>query len=160
MGRSRTLQAGITKIDVALILVAMAILSVVAVPRYNRQSMTAEAKSLISTMQAAAEKIIQDVQASTPDKDMEGLPSDEQLLQALEKRLGGKIPPNPFTKNNQLVLKHHASLSPCDCLDQEGGWVWNLVSLPGKNRPHKSLVWLNSDTVHIEKGNGESCIQP
>lgn len=156
--RNRT---GIEKIDVAIVFIMITILVVVAVPRYIRYAKAAEAKSLISTMKAATEKVIQDLYSPREsDSAVKPLPQDQDLIQALRKELGGKIPCNPFTRKNHVEVKHYASLKPCDCLDPDGGWVWNLISPPGRNKPQKSSIWLNSDTVNMGNGNGESCIQP
>ena len=152
---------GITKMDVAIFFVTFAILAVVAVPRYSRATKTEEAKNLIVEMNKATDAVVKNLlRTSQPKETPNELPTDEQWLEALNRHFNGSIPVNPFTKKKEITIMHQGSLNPCDCLVPRGGWVWSLTSSMEKNRPVRSRVWLNSDTVHLGEGNGESCIQP
>ncbi len=149
------------KIDAAMFLVLLAIVGVVAVPRYDRFSKTAEAKSSIQVLNEATRAVIEEARGQARSHgEPATLPHDDALILALTERLGGSIPENPFTKNNTITLLHERAFGPCDTLEAQGGWVWNLVSTQADDRPVISRVWLNSDTVHISAGKGEGCIQP
>jgi len=148
-------------IDMAILVIVIAIICVVAVPRYNRFVKTAEAKSCIHQLNEATQAALREYEISQDSTDApERLPSDEELIRTLKKHLGGSIPENPFTKNKNITLQHHRAMGPCDTLDATGGWVWNLVPIREHENTIISNVWLNSDTVNISEGRGESCIQP
>lgn len=148
-------------IDAAMFLVLLAIVGVVAIPRYDRFTKTAEAKTTLRQLTAAADAVIE---ASAAEARAAGtpatLPPDDELILALTKRLGGAIPENPFTGNRAITLQHHRAIAPCDALDPSGGWVWNLLQAQDDGRAVSSTVWLNSDTVNLSAGKGESCIRP
>ncbi len=152
---------GVGKIDVAIFVIVIAIICVVAVPRYNRFVKTAEAKSTIHQLNEATQAALKECSSkSGVAADAAALPSDEELIRTLKKHLGGSIPENPFTKRSTITLQHHRAMGPCDALDAQGGWVWNLVPTRENSRSVISKIWLNSDTVNISNGKGESCIQP
>ena len=152
---------GFAKIDVAIFIIIVAIIGVIALPRYNRFVKTAEARTYIHQMTAATQAALEECRKKHTDSANPGkLPPDAVLIECLKKHLGGSVPENPFTKSNSITLKHHRSLAPCNSLETTGGWVWNLVPSGASNQTLISKVWLNSDTVNISKGMGESCIQP
>jgi type II secretory pathway pseudopilin PulG len=152
---------GLARIEISCLVIIIAIICVVAVPRYNRFVKTAKAKSYIHQLNEATQAALKEYKFTPGEKRTpENLPSDEELIQTLKKHLGGSIPENPFTKSKNITLQHHRSIGPCDALDATGGWVWNLVPIRENTSTVISKVWLNSDTVNISDGQGESCIQP
>jgi hypothetical protein len=152
---------GFGKIDVAIFLVAMALICVVAVPRYDRFEKTAEAKSTIHQLNEATRATLEEYAKKNDDvSGPKALPTDEELIRTLKKHLGGSIPENPFTKSSNISLQHHRAMGPCDTLEAQGGWIWNLIPKQENSQSVISKVWLNSDTVNISNGRGESCIQP
>jgi Tfp pilus assembly protein PilE len=152
---------GLARIEIACLVIIIAIICVVAVPRYNRFVKTAEAKSYIQQLNEATQAALKEYKISPGETDTsKDLPPDDELIQTLKKHLGGSIPENPFTKNKNITLQHHRAMGPCDTLDATGGWVWNLVPVRENSSTVISKVWLNSDTVNISEGQGESCIQP
>jgi len=152
---------GFARIDGAILIVILAILCVVAVPRYNRFVKMAQAKSTLQQLADASRATLQECAHKRDGTGgAEALPPDDELIRTLKKHLGGSIPENPFTRNDQISLQHHRAMGPCDALEAQGGWVWNLVPSPRDGRPAESRFWPNSDTVHIAQGRGESCIQP
>jgi type II secretory pathway pseudopilin PulG len=152
---------GIARFEIATLTIVMAIVCVVALPRYNRFVKTAEAKSYIQQLNEATEAALKEYKITADETQTpENLPSDEELIETLKKHLGGSIPENPFTKSKNITLQHRRAMGPCDALDATGGWVWNLAPIREDSRTVISKVWLNSDTVNISEGKGESCIQP
>lgn len=161
MGSNLTGKMGITKIDLTIFFVTVAIIVVIAAPRYSRATKTDEAKSLILNMKSATDTVIGQFRSTSGETlTVQETPTDERWLDALKVHFNGSIPVNPFTNCNEVTLQHQRSLKPCDCLNPRGGWVWNLVLTSDGDGSVQSQVWLDSDTVHIGKGNGESCIQP
>ena len=151
---------GMTAIDVAIFVVVLAIVCVVALPRYSRFVKTAEARTYINQITEASQAALMEFDDKTNRCEAGELPSDEELLAKLKEHLGGAIPENPFTKSNEITVQHAKALAPCKNLDTTGGWLWNLVPRGQGGETMVSMVWLNSDTVNISKGQGESCIQP
>jgi len=152
---------GITRIDLTMLFIGLLIIGVVAIPRYLRLVRIDEAKNVISRVQHAAEETVRERQhapadAQTPRAEL----PDDRLISALERNLGGSLPPNPFTGSSRISLRHLPALTPCEILEREGGWVWNLVQPPHSSSPAVNQVWLNSDTFHIGDGKGEACLQP
>jgi len=149
------------KIDVAICLILIAVVGVFAIPRYDRFVKTAEAKSTIQQLNEATRAVIEECTAEAwATGDPAALPTEDELIRALTERLGGSIPQNPFTRNSTITVQYHRAIGPCDTLEAHGGWVWSLVRSQGDGVPVSSKVWLNSDTVNISSGKGESCIQP
>ena len=147
-------------IDMAIFFVLLAIIAVLAIPRYQRYTKIGTTKDLISQLEEATETAIEELKASQDKKGADVSLSDELCLNVLKRHLQGQFPANPFTQNSEVSLIRHLNISPGQVFDVRGGWIWKLVFPQEKNKPVVSQFWLNSDTVHIGHGKGESYIHP
>ena len=148
------------KIDLAIIFVLLAIIAVLAIPRYQRYTKIGTTKHLIVELEEATEAAIEELKANQEKKGKDISLSDELCLSVLKRHLQGQFPANPFTHNNDVALIRQLNITPGQVFDVRGGWIWKLVFPQEKNKPVISQIWLNSDTVHIGQGKGESYIHP
>ncbi len=160
MSSIRRKQEGSTKLHIALSMVFLAIIAVAAVPHLNLDARAEIAKTAMLRLRIASDAVVREFETARQEMDHYKLPSDKEALKHLKMHLGNTIPENPFTQKKDIIIRRHQHFVPCDSLNVAGGWLWKLVVPEDKNQEIHTQFWLNSDTVNIDKGKGESCLQP
>ena len=149
------------KTHIVILFAALAAVSVIAVPHYSRQNKIDAAKEVLKQLQEATNTIVQEYERTYRVSTVkERFPSDQYWLYALNQHFSGSIPFNPFTKNRDVTLQPHKSMTPCVWIESTGGWIWKLIPPQEKDQSIISRVWLNSDTFDIGNNAGEACLQP
>ena len=120
-------ERGTSIIDMAIIFVLLAIIAVLAIPRYQRYAKIGTTKDLIIQLEVASDAAIEELKAKQDKKGADVSLSDELCLNVLKRHLQGQFPANPFTHNSEVALIRHLNISPGQVFDVRGGWIWKLV---------------------------------